>query len=97
MLIGELVMRESELRLDSVRRPLTSGRGRRLQCALRWGAWLNYPLSVIVLTMGITAGWQLAEVGFDLMMKNVSGEDVQKQVIRKIPTWILAYTGIKTW
>ncbi len=72
MLIGELVMRESELRLDSLRRPLTSGRGRRLQCALRWGVWLNYLLSVIVLTIGITAGWRFAEVGFDLMMKNVS-------------------------
>ena len=54
-------------------------------------------MSIIVLTAGITAGWRFAEVGFDLMMKNVSGEEVGKQAIRKIPAWILAYKGIKTW
>jgi hypothetical protein len=97
MLIGELMMRESELRLDSLRRASASGPGWRIGRVLHWGAWLNYLLSIIVLTAGITAGWRFAEVGFDLMMKNVSGEEVGKQVIRKIPAWILAYTGIKTW
>jgi len=96
-LIGERVMRESGLRVDSLGRPSSSGPGPWIQYVLHWGAWLNYLLSVIVLTVGITAGWRFAEVGFDLMMKNVSGEEVRKQVIRKIPACVLAYKGIKTW
>jgi hypothetical protein len=94
MPIGEVVMRESSLRLDYVRRS-SLARGRLLECLLHWGAWLNYLLSVIVLTAGISAGWRFAEVGFDLMMTNVSGEEVRKQVIKKIPAWILVYKGVK--
>ena len=51
----------------------------------------------MALTAGITAGWRFAEIGFDLMMKNVSGEEVQEQIIKKIPAWIFVYKGVKTW
>ena len=95
MPIGELLMRESSVRLDYVRRPSSSVP--LFKHLLHWGAWLNYLISVIVLTAGITAGWRFAEIGFDLMMKNVSGEEVHAQVIKKIPAWILVYKGIKTW
>lgn len=97
MSMGELLMRESRVRLDYVRHPSWSVSGRFFKRLLHWGAWLNYLLSVIALTAGITAGWRFAEIGFDLMMKNVSGEEVRQQTIRKIPAWILVYKGIKTW
>ena len=97
MPIGELLMRESSVRLDYVRRPSSSVPGQLFKRLLHWGAWLNYLISVIVLTAGITAGWRFAEIGFDLMMKNVSGEEVHAQIIKKIPAWILVYKGIKTW
>ena len=44
MLIGELMMRESELRLDSLRRPSTSGPGWRIGRALHWGGMAQLPL-----------------------------------------------------
>jgi len=31
------------------------------------------------------------------MMNNVSGQEVQQQIIKKIPAWILVYKGIKHW
>jgi hypothetical protein len=96
MSIGELLMYESDIRLRYLRRsPEPSGR--LLKRLLHWGAWLNYLISVIVLTAGITAGWRFAEIGFDLMMNNVSGQEVQQQIIRKIPAWIFVYKGIKLW
>jgi hypothetical protein len=96
MSIGEFLMHESTVRLDRLRRP-PQPPGRLLRPLLHWGAWLNYLLSVIVLTAGITAGWRFAEIGFDLMMNNVSGQEVQQQVIKKIPAWILVYKGLKLW
>jgi hypothetical protein len=96
MSIGEFLVHESDLRLHYLQRaPEPSGR--LLKHLLHWGAWLNYLLSVIVLTAGITAGWRFAEIGFDLMMNNVSGQEVQQQIIKKIPAWILVYKGIKHW
>jgi hypothetical protein len=97
MSIGELLMRESSVRLGYVRRPSSSGSGQLCKRLLHWGAWLNYLLSVVALTAGITAGWRFAEIGFDLMMKNASGEEVREQIIGKIPAWILVYKGVKTW
>jgi hypothetical protein len=94
MSLGELVMRESDVRLHYLRSP-RSLPGTVFKCFLHWGAWLNYLISVIVLAAGITAGWRFAEIGFDLMMKNVSGEEVQKHVIKKIPAWIFVYKGVK--
>jgi hypothetical protein len=96
MMIGELMMRESEVRLQYLRRA-PEPPGRLLKHCLHWGAYLNYLLSVIVLTAGITAGWQFAKVGFDLMMHNVAGEEVRQTVIKKIPAWIFVYKGIKLW
>jgi hypothetical protein len=96
MALGEFLMHESEMRLNHLRRPPESA-GRLVRRLLHWGAWLNYLISVIVLTAGITAGWRFAEIGFDLMMTNVSGQEVQQQVIKKIPAWILVYKGIKLW
>jgi hypothetical protein len=96
MAIGELLMRESEVRLQYLRR-VPEPPGRRLKHLLHWGARLNYLLSVIVLTAGITAGWRFAEIGFDLMMNNVAGEEVQQKIIKKIPAWIFVYKGIKHW
>jgi hypothetical protein len=94
--IGESLMHESNIRLSHIRRsPGTPGR--LLKHLLHWGAWLNYLISVVALTAGITAGWRFAEIGFDLMLRNVSGEAVQEQVIKKIPAWIFVYKGIKTW
>ena len=96
MSIGEFLVHESDLRLHYLRRaPEPSGR--LLRHLLQWGAWLNYLLSVIVLTAGISAGWRFAEIGFDLMMNNVSGQEVQQQIIKKIPAWILVYKGVKHW
>jgi hypothetical protein len=97
MSMGDVLMRESSLRLDHIRRPASSASGRLFRRVLHWGAWLNYLVSIIALTAGITAGWRFAEIGFDLMMTNASGEEVTAQVIRKIPAWILVYKGIKTW
>lgn len=94
MSIGEILMNESNVRLNSLRRSPQAA-GRLVKHLLHWGAWLNYLVSVIVLTAGITAGWRFAEIGFDLMMNNVSGEEVQQRVIKKIPAWILVYKGIK--
>jgi hypothetical protein len=31
------------------------------------------------------------------MMNNVSGQEVQQQIIKKIPAWILVYKGVKRW
>jgi len=96
MSIGEFLMRESDMRLNTLRRgPKTARRG--LGRVLRWGAWINYLVSVLVLTAGISAGWHFAEVGFDLMMSNVSSQEVQQQIIKKIPAWMLVYKGIKLW
>jgi hypothetical protein len=89
-------MQESDLRLTSLRRGPNSA-GRFLRRVLHWGAWINYLISVIVLTAGISAGWRFAEIGFDLMMNNVSGQEVQQQIIKKIPAWILVYKGVKLW
>ena len=93
MSIGELLVRESDARLHALRRSQDSPRWR-LRHLLHWGAWFNYLLSVAALAAGITAGWRFAEVGFDLMMNNVSGQEVQQQVIRKIPAWILVYKAV---
>ena len=93
MSIGECIMRESSVRLQTLQHP-----PRRLVTRLlHWGAWLNYFLSVIVLAAGITAGWRFAEIGFDLMMNNVSGEEFQQQIITRIPAWIFVYKGVKHW
>ena len=96
MAIGELLMRESEVRLQYLRRAPEPPK-HRFKHLLHWGAWLNYLLSVIVLAAGITAGWRFAEIGFDLMMNNVAGEEVQQKIIKKIPAWIFVYKGIKYW
>ena len=94
MSIGEFLMHESDTRLHHLRR--SSGSTKHLlRHALHWGAWVNYLISVMVLTAGITAGWRFAEIGFDLMMTNISGQEVQQHVIKKIPAWILVYKGIK--
>ncbi|HSB72205.1 MAG TPA: hypothetical protein VLT62_22995 [Candidatus Methylomirabilis sp.] len=93
MSIGESIMRESNLRLQTLRRPPR----RILPRLLQWGAWLNYLLSVIVLVAGVAAGWRFAEIGFDLMLNNVSGEEFQQKIITKIPAWIFVYKGIKLW
>jgi hypothetical protein len=96
MTIGELLMHESNVRLQNLRQsPGTAGR--LLKPFLHWAAWLNYLISVIVLAAGITAGWRFAETGFDLMMKNVTGEEIRQTVIKKIPAWIFVYKGIKGW
>ncbi len=97
MSIGERIMRESEKRLRYVRRPPERALLSALLRGFRWGAMLNYLVSVIVLTVGITAGWRFAEIGFDLMMNNVSSQEVQEKVIKKIPAWIFVYKGIKLW
>jgi len=96
MSIGESVMRESTIRLARIRRSSSQGDGLFTR-ALRWGAWFNYLISVVALATGIAAGWRFADIGFDLMMGNMSGEEVQVQAIRKIPAWIFAYKGLKTW
>jgi len=93
---GELLMHESNMRLHYLRRS-PQPPGRFFACLLHWGAWLNYLLSVIVLTAGIMAGWRFAEIGFDLMMNNVSGQEVQQHIIKKIPAWIFVYKGVKLW
>ena len=93
MSIGEHLMHESDVRLQSLRRRP----GRIVLPLLHWGAWPNHLLSVIVLMTGITAGWRFAEIGFDLMMNNVAGEEVQQQIIQKIPAWIFIYKGVKLW
>jgi hypothetical protein len=93
MSIGENLMRESDVRLQFLRRPP----GRIVLPLLHWGAWLNYLLSVIVLVTGITAGWRFAEIGFDLMMNNIAGDEVKQTIIQKIPAWIFVYKGIKVW
>lgn len=93
MSIGESIMRESNLRLQTLRRPPR----RILPRLLQWGAWLNYLLSVIVLVAGVAAGWRFAEIGFDLMLNNVSGEEFQQKIITKIPAWIFVYKGVKLW
>ncbi len=86
-------MRESGLRVRSLQRPPR----RLLPRLLHWGAWLNYLLSMMALVAGIAAGSRFAEIGFDLMLNNVSGEQVQMKVIRKIPAWIFIYKGVKLW
>ncbi len=96
MSIGERLLYESDVRLRYFRQSSQRSVGV-LGSLLHWGAWLNYILSVIVLTAGITAGWRFAEIGFDLMMNNISGEEVQQKVIKKIPAWIFVYKGIKQW
>ncbi len=96
MSIGESLMHESDMRLSTIRRGPKTG-GRALRRVLHWGAWINYLVSVIVLTAGISAGWHFAEIGFDLMMNNVSGQEVQQQIIKKIPAWMLVYKGVKHW
>jgi len=93
MAVGEVLMHESTARLRHLRREPQPLR-RLLPRLLSWGAWLNYLVSVIVLTAGIAAGWRFAEIGFDLMMNNVSGHEVEQRVIKKIPAWILVYKGI---
>lgn len=93
MSIGEFLMRESTVRLHHLRYAPQPA-GKLAKHLLHWGAWLNYLFSVIVLTAGITAGWRFAEIGFDLMMTNVSGQEVQQHVIKKIPAWMLVYKGI---
>jgi hypothetical protein len=93
MAVGELLLHESAARLRHLRRGSESA-GRLLPRLLHWGAWLNYLVSVIVLTAGLTAGWRFAEIGFDLMMNNVSGHEVEQRIIKKIPAWILVYKGI---
>jgi hypothetical protein len=93
MAVGELLMQESTARLRHLRRGPRSPR-RLLPRLLHWGAWLNYLISVIVLTAGIAAGWRFAEIGFDLMMNNVSGSEVEQRIIKKIPAWILVYKGV---
>lgn len=93
MSIGEDLMHESEIRLQFLRR----SPGRIVPSLLHWGAWLNYFFSLIVLAAGIAAGWRFAEIGFDLMMNNFSGEEVQQTIIQKIPAWIFVYKGIKLW
>jgi hypothetical protein len=96
MSIGESLMQESSIRLGHIQRS-PGAPGRLLKHLLHWGAWLNYLISVVALTAGVTAGWRFAEIGFDLMMKNVSGEEVHEQIIKKIPAWVFVYKGIKTW
>jgi hypothetical protein len=96
MSIGELLMHQSTVRLHHLR-CTPQPPGRLTKHLLHWGAWLNYLLSVVVLTAGITAGWRFAEIGFDLMMNNVSGQEVQQQIIKKIPAWMLVYKGVKRW
>src|SRR5574341_972453 len=96
MMIGELIMHESDVRLRHLRRSPESA-GSLLKRLLHWGACFNYLISVVVLTAGITAGWRFAEIGFDLMMRNVAGEEVKQKVIKKIPAWIFVYKGTKLW
>ncbi|HWT83137.1 MAG TPA: hypothetical protein VN648_30515, partial [Candidatus Methylomirabilis sp.] len=67
MAVGEYLMKESDLRLQLLGRPPR----RLVPRLLHWGAWLNYLLSVVVLTAGIVAGLRFAEIGFDLMLNNV--------------------------
>jgi len=86
-------MHESAARLRHLRRESRSP-AQFLSRLLYWGAWLNYLVSVIVLTAGIVAGWRFAEIGFDLMMTNVSGREVEQRIIKKIPAWMLVYKGI---
>jgi len=93
MSIGELLMHESTVRLHHLQ-STPQAPGLLTKRFLHWGAWLNYLLSVVVLTAGITAGWRFAEIGFDLMMNNVSGQEVQQHVIKKIPAWMLVYKGV---
>ncbi len=93
MSIGELLMHESSVRLHHLQRT-PQAPGRLAKQLLHWGAWLNYLLSVVVLTAGITAGWRFEEIGFDLMMNNVSGQEVQQHVLKKIPASILVYKGV---
>ena len=93
MSIGELLMHESTVRLHHLQ-CTPQAPGRLTKRFLHWGAWLNYLLSVVVLTAGITAGWRFAEIGFDLMMNNVSGQEVQQHVIKKIPAWMLVYKSV---
>ena len=96
MTIGEVLMCESDARLQYLRRS-PEPPGRLLKRFLHWAAWLNYLLSVIVLTAGIAAGWRFAEIGFDLMMNNVAGDEIRQTIITKIPAWIFVYKGIKLW
>ena len=93
MAVGELLMHESAARLRHLRGGSQSP-SRLLPRLLHWGAWLNYLVSVIALAAGIAAGWRFAEIGFDLMMNNVSGNEVQQRIIKKIPAWILVYKGV---
>jgi hypothetical protein len=93
MSIGEILMRESTVRLRHLRRASQRPGGLRTHL-LHWRAWLNYLLSVIVLTAGITAGWRFAEIGFDLMTNYASGEEVQQRINTHIPAWILASRGM---
>ena len=96
MTIGELLMHESNVRLQYLRRsPRPSAS--LLKPFLHWAAWLNYLISVIVLAAGITAGWEFAKTGFDLMMNNVTGEEITQTIINKIPAWTFVYKGIKGW
>jgi hypothetical protein len=44
---------------------------------------------------GIAVEWRIAEIGFDLMMHNVSGHEVEQRIIKKIPAWLLVYKGIR--
>lgn len=95
MAVGELLMHESTARLRHLRFGPPSP-GRLLPRLLHWGAWLNYLVSVMVLTAGIAAGWRFAEIGLDLMMNNVSESDeVQPRIIKKIPAWMLVYKGTR--
>jgi hypothetical protein len=94
MAVGELLLHESTARLRHLRRGSQASR-RWYPRLLYWGAWLNYLVSVVVLAAGLTAGWCFAEIGFDLMMNNVSGHEVQQRIIKKIPAWILVYKGIR--
>lgn len=94
MSVGECLMHESTARLTHLRhRP--QARRRLLPRVLYWGAWLNYLVSVVVLTAGLAAGWRFAEIGFDLMMSNVSGQEVEQRIIKKIPAWLLVYKGVR--